>query len=61
MTLPNKPIVVVHRSDGSGTTNNFTKYLVAAGGADWTLGTGDTVAWPADHPGRRRATPAWPS
>jgi phosphate transport system substrate-binding protein len=47
VTLPSKPIVVVHRSDGSGTTNNFTKYLVAVGGTDWTLGTGDTVAWPA--------------
>jgi phosphate transport system substrate-binding protein len=40
--------VVVHRSDGSGTTNNFTKFLVAAGGSDWTLGSGDTVNWPAD-------------
>jgi len=48
VTLPNKPIVVVHRSDGSGTTNNFTKYLVKVGGADWTLGSGDTVAWAAD-------------
>lgn len=26
-TLPDKPIVVVHRSDGSGTTNIFTTYL----------------------------------
>jgi phosphate transport system substrate-binding protein len=48
VTLPNKPIVVVHRSDGSGTTNNFTKYLAAVGGADWKLGSGDTVAWAAD-------------
>lgn len=47
-TLPDKNIVVVHRSDGSGTTNNFTKYLVAVGGAAWTLGSGDTIAWPAD-------------
>jgi phosphate transport system substrate-binding protein len=48
VTLPAKDIVVVHRSDGSGTTNNFTKYLVKVGGADWTLGSGDTVAWAAD-------------
>jgi phosphate transport system substrate-binding protein len=48
VTLPSTAITVVHRSDGSGTTNNFTKYLVAVGGSDWTLGTGDTVAWPAD-------------
>lgn len=47
VTLPDKAITVVHRSDGSGTTNNFTKYLVAVGGTSWTLGTGDTVAWPA--------------
>jgi phosphate transport system substrate-binding protein len=47
MTLPNKPITVVHRSDGSGTTSNFTKYLDSASEA-WKLGAGDTVAWPAD-------------
>ena len=27
VTLPNTPIVVVHRSEGSGTTDNFTNYL----------------------------------
>lgn len=48
VTLPDKEIVVVHRSDGSGTTNNFTKYLVAAGGSDWALGSGDTVNWAPD-------------
>ena len=51
VTLPDKAITVVHRSDGSGTTNNFTKYLVAVGGTNWTLGAGDTVAWPADTQG----------
>ena len=50
-TLPNKPIVVAHRSDGSGTTNNFTKFLVAAGGTDWTLGSGDAITWPATTQG----------
>ena len=29
-TLPSTKIAVVHRSDGSGTTSNFTKFLVAA-------------------------------
>jgi phosphate transport system substrate-binding protein len=48
VTLPDKPIVVAHRSDGSGTTNRFTEYLTAAGGSGWTLGRGDSVAWPAD-------------
>ena len=27
MKLPDKPIIVVHRSDGSGTTFIFTDYL----------------------------------
>jgi phosphate transport system substrate-binding protein len=50
VTLPSKPITVVHRSDGSGTTGNFTKYLTAAS-KKWTLGSGDTVAWPKDTQG----------
>ena len=45
--LPSTAITVVHRSDGSGTTANFTKYLVAAAGTSWTLGTDKVVAWPA--------------
>jgi ABC-type phosphate transport system substrate-binding protein len=47
VTLPDTNITVVHRADASGTTSNFTKYLVAAGGADWTLGSGDSVNWPS--------------
>ena len=47
MNLPSTDIVIVHRADASGTTSNFTKYLVAAGGSDWTLGSGDTVNWPS--------------
>ncbi|HVM66086.1 MAG TPA: phosphate ABC transporter substrate-binding protein PstS [Acidimicrobiales bacterium] len=43
--LPNQAITVVHRSDSSGTTANFTAYLLSAGGSDWTLGTGKTVNW----------------
>jgi phosphate transport system substrate-binding protein len=45
-TLPSTPITVVHRSDGSGTTSNFTKYLAAAAPDTWTLESGDTVNWP---------------
>jgi phosphate transport system substrate-binding protein len=30
----------VHRSDGSGTTDNFTKFLKGTGGADWTYDSG---------------------
>ncbi len=45
--LPDTDIVVAHRSDGSGTTSNFTKYLNGAAPDDWTLGSGDTVEWPS--------------
>ena len=46
--LPSSDITVAHRSDGSGTTENFTKYLVAAAPSTWTLKSGSTVEWPAD-------------
>jgi len=36
VTLPSAPIQVFFRSDESGTTENFTKYLKAAGGGAWT-------------------------
>ena len=47
VTLPDAPIVVVHRSDGSGTTLNFTDYLSKVS-AEWKLraGAGLLVAWP---------------
>jgi phosphate transport system substrate-binding protein len=48
-TLPSTDIVVVHRDSGSGSTNNFTGFLKAAAPSVWTLGRGDTVAWPADE------------
>jgi phosphate transport system substrate-binding protein len=48
VTLPDQAILVVHRSDGSGTTNAFTAYLNAAS-ADWQAtraGAGKEVKWP---------------
>jgi phosphate transport system substrate-binding protein len=36
-TLPSLPIQTFHRSDGSGTTANFTAYLAAAAPTDYTL------------------------
>jgi phosphate transport system substrate-binding protein len=45
--LPGTTITVAHRSDGSGTTSNFTKYLTLAAPTTWTLGTDKTVAWPS--------------
>lgn len=46
--LPATDIVVVHRSDGSGTTDNFTKYLDQAAAGTWKLKSGSTVEWPAE-------------
>ncbi len=46
VSLPSTSITPVHRSDGSGTTSNFTLYLKTAAPTAWTLGTGTTVNWP---------------
>ncbi len=48
VTLPDGPIAVVHRSDGSGTTAVFTDYLAKVS-ADWKkdVGAGKSVNWPA--------------
>ena len=52
VTLPKTAITVVHRSDSSGTTGNFTKFLENSVGKAstgvWTLGTDSTVQWAAD-------------
>ena len=46
--LPNQAIAIVHRSDGSGTTFNFTYYLSDVS-PDWKskVGTNTAVQWPA--------------
>ncbi|HEY4054709.1 MAG TPA: phosphate ABC transporter substrate-binding protein PstS [Terriglobales bacterium] len=46
-SLPNAPIVVVHRSDGSGTTYIWTDYLSKIS-SDWNsqVGKGTSVKWP---------------
>jgi phosphate transport system substrate-binding protein len=45
--LPSQPIAVVHRSDGSGTTFNFTYYLALVS-PDWKsqVGSNTSVEWP---------------
>jgi len=45
--LPSLPIIVIRRSDGSGTTFNFTTYLSAVS-ADFkkSVGAGEAVEWP---------------
>jgi phosphate transport system substrate-binding protein len=49
--LPSTKITVVHRSDSSGTTANFTNFLTKAAVGTWTLGSGSTVSWPAGTQG----------
>jgi phosphate transport system substrate-binding protein len=51
--LPSQNIVVVHRSDGSGTSNIFTTYLAAVN-PDWNkkVGKGLSVSWPAGLGGK---------
>jgi phosphate transport system substrate-binding protein len=47
VSLPSEAITVVRRSDGSGTTFNFTDYLSKAS-AEWKtkVGSGTAVEWP---------------
>jgi phosphate transport system substrate-binding protein len=47
VTLPDLPIVLVHRSDGSGTTATFTAHLSAIS-SEWQaqVGSGLSVEWP---------------
>lgn len=47
LNLPPLPIIVIHRSDGSGTTFNFTHYLALVS-KEWSesVGVNTDVAWP---------------
>jgi phosphate transport system substrate-binding protein len=51
--IPDKPIVVVHRSDGSGTTSIFTDYLTSVN-QEWAkkVGKGPSVKWPVGLGGK---------
>jgi phosphate transport system substrate-binding protein len=51
--LPSKSIVVVHRSDGSGTTFGWTHYLAQVS-PDWKskVGEGKAVKWPTGQGGK---------
>ena len=53
ISLPDKDIVVAHRSDGSGTTFVFTSYLNQVS-AEWDekVGAGKSVEWPAGIGGK---------
>jgi phosphate transport system substrate-binding protein len=53
LPLPAKDIIVVHRSDGSGTTYIFTDYLSSVSD-EWktTVGTATSVEWPVGLGGK---------
>ena len=46
-SLPSTTITLAVRSDSSGTTQNFSQYLVDAAGSAWKLGTSSTITWPS--------------
>ena len=47
VTLPSTAIAIAVRSDSSGTTANFTKFLTEAAGSAWTLGSSSIIKWPS--------------
>ncbi len=53
VALPAAPVLAVHRSDGSGTTNIFTTYLSAVSGP-WKelVGANTSVSWPSGVGGK---------
>jgi phosphate transport system substrate-binding protein len=53
VNLPNQPIIVVHRSDGSGTTYIWTDYLSKVS-SEWQsqVGKGTSVKWPVGLGGK---------
>ena len=50
VNLPSTPIVIARRSDSSGTTANFSQFLVDSA-PNWKLGTSSTISWPATSRG----------
>lgn len=56
VTLPDRAIVVAHRSDGSGTTFNFTLYLSRVS-SEWQsrVGNSTSVSWPVGLGGAQNA------
>ena len=56
LRLPDRPVIIVHRSDGSGTTWLFTRYLSAVS-HKWRTepGSGDLIDWPNGEGAQRNA------
>jgi phosphate transport system substrate-binding protein len=47
VTLPSTAITLAVRSDSSGTTQNFSLFLVDSVGSGWKLGSSSTISWPS--------------
>jgi len=48
--LPSTTIVIARRADSSGTTANFSQFLVDSA-PNWKLGSSSTISWPATSQG----------
>jgi phosphate transport system substrate-binding protein len=49
--LPSTAITIARRSDSSGTTQNFSEFLVKSAPGVWKLGSSSTISWPSNSRG----------
>ena len=49
--LPSTAVTIARRSDSSGTTQNFSEFLVKSAPGVWKLGSSSTINWPASSRG----------
>ncbi len=47
VSLPSTSITIARRSDSSGTTQNFSEFLVKSAPGVWKLGSSSTINWPS--------------
>jgi phosphate transport system substrate-binding protein len=50
-SLPSTAITIARRSDSSGTTQNFSEFLVKSAPGVWKLGSSSTINWPSNSRG----------
>jgi phosphate transport system substrate-binding protein len=51
VTLPSTAITIARRTDSSGTTQNFSEFLVKSAPGVWKLGSDSTINWPSNSRG----------
>jgi phosphate transport system substrate-binding protein len=51
VSLPSTAITIARRSDSSGTTQNFSEFLVKSAPGVWKLGSSSTINWPSTSRG----------